>query len=326
MLRLNKTIALSVFTACLAASTPGDAQAPESTATAEVQSLDKGLADVIYLAGLPDAKPRIKGVLILTPNALSFTSEGVHALIPLKRIFAVSIGDERVERGGTTGQIARKIIPYGGGAALGAASQHSVDLLTIEYRDPHDGYHGTVFVLPTKQALALQQRMLAQIQPPATVTPQVCPAGAAAPNSVLLAPIVVEGVDLPAEYRVLLYEHLLTALRQSRPADTFFRDGDVSAGPGCAALTLHLSTDDFKKGNQAVRASTGPLGLFLGTTSLSFRLKLDAPDGKLILEAKLKKSKRGDSDSLNLAQSIAKDISKRIDKALKKSKASGSTV
>ena len=310
-------LALALSSSLFAQSTPPpqiQAQPAATTNPAELQ-------DAVHLAGLPDAKPNTKGTLKLTPAALVFTSTDIDALIPFKRIISVSIGDERTERGGKTRSIASKIIPYGGGTVLAAASQKSVDLFTVEYRDPHEGYHGTVFMLPTKQAADLQQKLLARISPPEPVQAPACSAATAKPDSVLFAPIEVDGVELPAEYRILLYEQFITALRMTRPSDTYLRAGDTSAGPGCTALTLHVTVDGFKKGNQALRASTGPAGMFLGTTSLSLNVKLDGPDGKTVYDGHLKKSNRGDTDSLGLAQSVAKKISKRMDKQIKKTAA-----
>jgi hypothetical protein len=262
----------------------------------------------------------------LGSEALEFNVGEIHATIPLNQITAVNIGDERTERGGTAGQVARKVIPFGGGPALGVASQKSVDLLTVEYRDPQQGYHGAVFVLPTKQALGLQQKILTKVTPQQPTPAAACSDAPPILASVLVAPIEVSGVDLPAEYRVLLYEHLITELKSRQPSDTYFRAGDISAGPGCTSLTLHVTVDGFKKGNRALRASTGPLSMFLGTTSISLQMTLNNVSGKTVLDLKRKKSNRRDSDSLNVARSIAKDISKKMEKAMSKNQSSSQAI
>jgi hypothetical protein len=297
----------------------GNAQTPVTGTINENTGASSGdLAHAIYLAGLPDAKPRTQGELRLEPEAVEFNSGEIHAAIPLNQIIAVNIGDERTEKGGVAGQVAGRAIPFGGGAALGLVLQKSVDLLSVEYRDPNQGYHGAVFVLPTKQALGLQQEILGKVTPPQSTPAAACPDAPPISASVLVAPIEVSGVDLPAEYRVLLYEHLIAELKSRQPSDTYFRAGDISAGPGCTSLTLHVTVNGFKKGNQVVRASTGPLGRFLGTTSISFQMTLNNIDGKTIFDSKRKKSNRRDSDSLNVARSIAKDISKKMEKAMSK--------
>ena len=113
----------------------------------------------------------------------------------------------------------------------------------------------------------------------------------------------------------MLYEQTIKEWKTERPDETFFRVGDRSAGPGCAALSLDITVTDFKKGNRAVRASTGPLGLFLGTTSLTFDVTLKDVHDKTVFDAQNKKSDRTDSESLGLADTIAKNVAKRFDKA-----------
>jgi hypothetical protein len=300
------------------------AQEPgQAAAVAEVHGGGSNeVADVVHVLGLPDAKPGIKGVLKLAPDGLDFSTSDIHALIAYKRITAVSVGNQRMEAGGNAGNVARRL-PMGIGPALSVASQKRVDLFTVEFRDPHEGYHGVVFLLPLKRAADLESRIVAEITKPAVVEVPACNAGARTPNSVLIAPVEVTGVDIPAEYRVLLYENLHNVLRTTRPSDSYLRAGDISAGPGCTALTLHISVVGFKKGNQAVRAATGPIGMFVGTTSITFNIKLEDGQGKYILDANVKKSKHGDTNSLSVARDIARNISKRMDKAVSKSQDNG---
>jgi hypothetical protein len=315
---LEKARIYSLLALCLAVPHIGNAQNSE-TRTPEGAEISSGKSsDVIHLAGLPDAKANAKGVLTLTPDALVFNNSNARALIAVNRIIAVSTGDERLEKGGTAGKVARKAIPYGGGAVLGAVSQKSVDLLTVEYRDVHEGYHAAVFMLPTKQAAEIQQKILAETTPLPMVQPVVCRDAGGTPTSVLLAPVDVTGMELPAEYRALFYERLMADLQSTRPSDSWFRAGDTSAGSGCAALTLRITMVGFKKGNQALRASTGPLGNLVGTTKISFAAELEDQSGKVIWAANLKKSNRGDSDSLNVTHDMAKTISKRIGKVMDK--------
>src|ERR1700761_7583093 len=211
---------------CMAISNPGIAQVSEGTI--EASSNTPG---VVHLAGLPDIKPNAKGDLSLVPGKLMFSNSDVRAFIATNRITAVFTGDERAEKGGTAGQIARKVIPYGGGAALGAFSQKSVDLLTVEYRDEHEGYHGAIFELPAKQAAELQKKIVAETAPLALSRPHAFSAAEARPNTILLDPIDVHGLEIPAEYRVLFYEHLFTELRRTQTSETYFRTGDIASGP-----------------------------------------------------------------------------------------------
>ena len=278
----------------------------------------EGVVEVVHVAGLTEIKPDVKGKFLISPGDVIFSTPSVHATIPRARILAVFVGDQRTEPWGTTGRIVRKVIPYGGGAALGAVSSGRVDLLTIESIDEHGGYHGAVFTVPFQKAAAIRNQLTAKLTAPAAMPLLSCGEGEEKPGSVLVAPIVVTGIALPDEYRILLYEQLFKQLKARDPQDSFLRAGDVAAGPGCTELTLHITVEGFKKGNRAVRASTGPLGMFLGTTSLSFEVDLHNVKDKNVFDAHMKKSDHSDSDSLGLADDIAKTVSKRIDKELKK--------
>jgi hypothetical protein len=273
--------------------------------------------NVIHVAGFEEAKANVSGDLALSPLTLTFSNKNVSTSIPRERIFNAFIGDQRTEPWGTTGKIARKIIPYGGGAALGAVTNRKVDLLTVEYRDIHDGYHGVVFVLPVQKAAVVRDNIMANLTPPVELGAFSC--AEATPGSVLVSPIQVSGVDLPAEYRILLYEQTIKELKTKRPEEKFFRVGDRSAGPGCVALSIDITVTDFKKGNRAVRASTGPLGFFLGTTSLTFDVSLKDVNDKTVFDARIKKCNRTDSESLGLADTIAKNVAKRFGKATESS-------
>ena len=268
----------------------------------------------LHISGLPDVRARAKGSLTLTSQDLVFTANAVDSQIPLDHIVAVSVGNERVEIGGTKARIARMAIPFGGGPALGALTSKSVDLFTVEYRDPHQGYHGAVFILPTREAAEFQSHLVSSTAVPPVALPVPCTA-AVKSHAVLFAPIR-STVPLPTEYRALVYEQLLSELRRSSPSESYIRAGDVASGPGCEALTLNLVVDAFRKGNVTERAASGPLGLFVGTTSIEFHVQLQDTKGTTLFETRVKKTIRGESESLDVTRNVAKLICKRIDKEL----------
>jgi hypothetical protein len=299
------------FSSCLALAQTG----PSNPGSA---SPDPWHSDsVIYVAGLNDLKQNSPGSLRIMANDLVFTTHDAHEQIPLKQITSVSIGDERVAAGGTAGKVARKIPVYGIGFAAGAVTSKKVDVLTIEYQDVHSGYHGAVFEVPKSQAEIAQQQLAVLVASPHQEGSAPSCSDTATSKTLLIAPIDESGLQLPAEYRVLLYEQLVTELRKSYTGGTVLRVGDQAAG--CPAETLHLSVSAFKKGNEKLRSATGPVGLFVGKTSVAFSVRLIDQAGAVGFEKSLKSSKHGDSDSLGVARSAAQSVSKR----LAKSKTSG---
>ena len=272
---------------------------------------------VTYVAGLGDLKQHTSGSLRITADNLVFSTHDAHEQISLKQITSVSIGDERVATGGAAGKVGRKIPLYGIGFATGVVTSKKVDVLTIEYQDVQAGYHGAVFEVPKSQAGIAQQQLAAFAASPHQDADALSCHEPATSNVLLIAPIDESGLQLPAEYRVLLYEQLVTELRKSYTGGTVVRVGDQAAG--CPAETLHISVSAFKKGNEKLRSATGPVGLFVGRTSVAFSVRLTDQAGAVVFEKSLKSNKHDDSDSLGVARSAAKSVSKRLTKA----KASG---
>jgi hypothetical protein len=106
-----------------------------------------------HLIGLIESKSNVDGILSISPKMIAFTAPSGQTIIERARIFAISTGDLRMEKGGTMGRFGRKVIPYGGGSVIAAVTHKQVDLLTVEFRDAHDAYHGAVFLLPKSEAL-----------------------------------------------------------------------------------------------------------------------------------------------------------------------------
>lgn len=284
------------------------------------------LDHVGLVIGMPNLLPNLHGTLNITSKTLSFSTPKASAEIERATITKVAIGEEAVETGGTTGSIARKILPYGSGAALGTVTHKKVGLLSAEFRDSNNEYHGVVFVLQPKDIAGVQQELgngITAMDAPVVPVPAACPADQVRKDTVRLAPIQVEDSSLlPEAYRVLVYEYLIKQLKSEKDLQAVYRDGDRDPAAQCAEFSLTLQVKLFKKGNQVVRASTGPLGAFFGTTSLSYHLTAKTLDGTAVIDKDMKSSERKDTDNLNvtkmMSKSIVKDL-KKTEKQLRKS-------
>jgi hypothetical protein len=207
-----------------------------------------------------------------------------------------------------------KIPIFGFGAAAGAVTSKMIDVLTIEYQDVDAGYHGAVFEVPKSQAeLAQQQLTILAGSPNKETNTPGCNGALPVSKTLLVAALDDKGLQLPAEYRVLLYEQLVAELRKSFVGGTVLRVGSQAAG--CPAETLHITVGAFKKGNEKLRSSTGPVGLFVGGTSVAFSARLVDQNGRVVFEKSLKSGKHGDSDSLGVARDITQSVSKRLAKS-----------
>ena len=286
---------------------------------ADMPTPQSSITSVKALIGLPGITPDSTGTLSFGPDNLRFTTNQGFAEIARKRIIGVSSGDERVEIGGGTGKVARALIPYGGGLALGAVAHKKVGLITIEFMDKSGEYHGAVFVLKTGDVATALSHL--DLRTPALYAPVIdaaasCPAAKVQADAVRIEMI---GADVqsafPAEDRVLLYEHLVQRLKSERTVLNVYRAGDRTSEGNCAEFTVTIRAIAFSKGDQAVRASVGPLGHFVGTTKLTYHLTVATQDGTLILNRDMKKSEGSDSDSLNVTKAISKSVAKSLRKS-----------
>jgi hypothetical protein len=194
-------------------------------------------------------------------------------------------------------------------------------LLTIDFLDGHQALHSAVFVLPKNAAFEAQQQLAVSTSTaPLAEQNHSCIAKRMADLSTIkVESIKTAGEPVPAEYRALLYEKLLAGIREEKGFSEVYRSGDDgSTAAQCPNDTLTLTLNSFKKGNAAVRASTGPIGMFIDATSLNVHVLVRRFDGSILLDQDITASKRGDSDSLNIAEKITKSVTKKLTKANRK--------
>jgi hypothetical protein len=281
-----------------------------------------------HILGFPEAKPHRKGTLTFSADAVTFSSTAGVASINRSAVTAISAGNQRKEIWGLGGMALRAVIPDGGGVAAAAVMHHRVDMLTVEYRDWRGAIHGAVFFLPAHQAdqalqsfpqmaVPVQTAVLSDTLSRAPLATGPNCQNSAAPGSVLVAAPNWEHADVPAEYRVLVYEHVIDRLRNTQGAGRVYRDGEDNSDKVCSQYTIHISITAFRKGSQVKRAILGPVGMFVGTTQMTFDTALNDASGSVDLHKQVKGTKRGESESTNVADVIAKSIAKQYASVLK---------
>jgi len=259
---------------------------------------------------MPDAKAKDHGTLTITPQRLTFTGSSATSTIDLASIVALSAGDERVELWGMKGRLMRMAVPYGGGAAFATFMHHQRDMLTVEFVDSRGGYHGSVFFLPGNEAEEALRTITPSTVPHQPVDPNdasaPCSLAAVKANSILVKRPEFGQTDLPAAYRVLVYEHVIERLRKVAGTEVY-RDGDEK----CSQYTMQLSMTAFKPGSQVKRASMGPAGFFVGTTKMTVNLEVTDAKGTTVLRDPIDATQRGESESVNVIDTIAKQVVKK---------------
>ncbi|AXC10015.1 hypothetical protein ACPOL_0648 [Acidisarcina polymorpha] len=268
-----------------------------------------------YIVGFDNVRKGTDGDLRYRGDEIVFAGGSTVEKIGRDQLVNVALGTERAEKGGTAGQVARFAIPYGGGAVLGAVSEKEVGILTLDFRDSRGGLHSAVFLMAKSDAFEASQTLQSNsvavdaVQRPTGDCQSQAAVGAMGVTDIQAAP----GITMPAEYRAIMYEHLLSLPEDKTHTSTLFRIGDASGR--CAPLSLSLQIVGLSKGNAAVRASSGPIGLFAGVTSIRVRVTVTEQSGRVVFTSVEKGTRRGDKESLNAAVSVADKIGKDLRKA-----------
>lgn len=271
-----------------------------------------------HFYGLPDAKPKSGGTLTLDQDSLTFTSKHSNTSIPRMQITAVSAGQERVELWGKGGQVLRMLMPNGSGIAAGAVMHHKVDMLTVEYGDTRQVIHTAVFVLPAEDAAkALTSFGELPVSAHHVAEESACGDKPLDPHGVFLDMPDWTRVDVPAAYRGLVYEHTIERLKKVKNGGHVYREGEVSHATGCPQYRIHIAVSGYKKGNQVLRSSTGPLGLFMGSTQMTFDVTYDDAAAHVHKTEQIKATVRSQSENTDVADGVAKKLSKEYGKLLK---------
>jgi hypothetical protein len=318
-------LAVSLWVSCL--NLPLHAQdyafTPQTKPAATIDSSHNAFwssTHAVHVMGMPDARPKESGTLTITPHRLTFSGKSSTSTIPFPSIVALSAGDERVELWGIKGRLMRMAIPDGGGVALASVMHHKRDMLTVEFIDNQGGYHGSIFYLHSGEAEAALHSVTLQPSAWHETQASTCSSENVRPFSVevkpLLSSLTPSSSDLPSAYRVLLYERTLDRMHKL-PGSEVHRDG-VADGPAvCAQYTVRFTTIAFKAGSQVERASLGPVGIFVGVTQITMDIEVTDRRGTLIFRDQVKASQRGESESINVIDSLAKHIARNWGKEQK---------
>ena len=284
---------------------------------------------VEHVYGFPDMKPNKKGTLMLNTDALMFSGKSGNTSIPRSSVTAVSAGNQRVELWGVGGRILRMTIPDGGGLAAATVMHHRVDMLTVEFNDGRGGSHSAVFFLPANEAERALQSFALTPAPPRKVSVAFCQNAPIEPRSVLVAAPSWDQAEVPAAYRALVYEHVIDRLRGTKDVGHVYRSGEGDGHGVCPQFTIHISIAAFKEGSSVQRAYLGPVGMFVGVTQMTFNVTFTDTSGKVNVSEQIKATMRGESESTNVADHVARSLAKHYAAVLKnadKSSAVKSTV
>lgn len=304
---------LTVSSLFLSAQTQTGSTAPSEGPV--TQSSEWKSTHVVHVFGLPDVKAKQDGTLTITPQHLAFAGKEASSTIDLPSIMALSAGNESVELWGMKGRLMRMAVPYGGGAAFATVMHHQRDMLTVEFVDGRGGYHAAVFFLPGNEA----EHALHAITPSPVAHHDIsnapCPIAKIKPGSISVKQLMSSQPDFPVAYRALIYERIVGRLQQTPGIDAHRER--IDGGEDCSQYTMRLTTTAFAPGSQVKRASMGPVGFFVGVTQITLQMEITDAKGTTIFRDQIKTAQRGESESVNIIDKVARQVVKRWEKEQK---------
>ena len=288
--------------------------------------------------GPAGVKDNAKGTLKVESGKLTFAGDKVHADMSAVAISDVvtSANSERAV-GGTVGTMSMAA-PYGGGRFL-SLFRKKIDTLSIQYRDSDGSLHGVIFAMPVGAAEGIKKVLVAQgaktaapgplDQGPTDPSPSprndenVAPASGPTPAKAKTTAVQVKMIqsgelNVPAEFRIALYENLVKELEKKGKFPHVYRDGDGNASGASDLVVLHSSIRGFKGGSERARQVT----TVAGATSINVHCQFTTTAGQTLLERDVNGKVRFFGGNLRATYDFAKKAARITDDSLSASKES----
>jgi hypothetical protein len=125
-------------------------------------------------------------------------------------------------------------------------------------------------------------RRLAQANPAGQLASdsKSMPAKKLAASAIQIEPVENGDVQMPPEFRVAVYEHLIAEVSKAGKFQHVYRSGDRAAGDVPDLVTLRMKVKSFKQGSERTRAVT----TVAGATSLNLGVLITGHDGAVLVD------------------------------------------
>jgi hypothetical protein len=131
------------------------------------------------------------------------------------------------------------------------------------------------------------------------------------PWAIQVEPVQADPGQLPPEFGMAIYENLVADLTKTEKFQQVFRSGDRETQGVVNLLSLHMTLQNFERGNQTERAVT----TVAGATKIKVLMKVTNRDGNVLLEKDVQGTVRIFGENLKASFALAKDISNVLLKA-----------
>ena len=301
---------------------------PRITSAQKTQDTSEGTLNVRHVVGIQHVKNNTIGLLQIKSGELHFDAGKSRGALPISSIEDIYIGTETTQAGGKLGQVAKgaaMAAPYDSGAALTLVMIQKVDVMSITYRDTDNGLHAAIFAVPKNKAEQFRADLISngshfndgakstRVPRDTSAPTPTAPGKPKAPpaSAILVEPVNSGDVNIPAEFRLAIYEDLVQKLQTSGIYARVFRSGDRRADTISGLVRLSTEVDKFTQGNQAERE----IITVMGATKVKLNVKLTTRDGAVLVDKQVEGKVRFFGENLNVIHDVAKRVTSLLRKA-----------
>ncbi|MGD0215732.1 MAG: hypothetical protein ABSB87_21120 [Terriglobales bacterium] len=127
-------------------------------------------------------------------------------------------------------------------------------------------------------------------------------------SSIQVEPMDPGDVPIPAEFRIAIYENLITQIEKTGKFQHVYRSGDKDAASAPDLVTLRTTAQSFTKGSQKKREVT----TVSGSTSLILKVHITDHAGQTIVDRDVQGKVRFLGENLRATYDFSKKVAKII--------------
>jgi hypothetical protein len=123
-------------------------------------------------------------------------------------------------------------------------------------------------------------------------------------SSIQIQPMDSGDVVMPSEFRVSVYENLITQIQKTGKFQHVYRSGDKDAVAAPDLVTLHLTAQSFKEGSQKKREVV----TVAGWSSITLKVHITDHAGQTLVDRDVQGKVRFFGENLNVTYDFSKKV------------------
>lgn len=123
-------------------------------------------------------------------------------------------------------------------------------------------------------------------------------------SSIQIQPMDSGDVVMPAEFRVAVYENLITQIQKTGKFQHVYRSGDKDASAAPDLVTLRMTAEAFKKGSQKKREVT----TVAGSSSITLKVQITDHAGQTLVDRDVQGKVRFFGENLRVTYDFSKKV------------------